>query len=184
MNQGNWQSQSPFYQLLWKCGLSQSLLNESWYRCSMLNKRTVMKQYLRSNLRIKYSLVRLKSQKESTGKENVLSRIQLFAAPWTVAHQAPLPLEFPKQYQSGLPFPTLGDLPDWGMKPVSLMSPALAGRFLQADSLLLATHGKPQKRTNLNKFQQQKAKLFYIWMLLCVGTDTTSDLNALRWDVG
>ena len=149
MNQGNWQSQSPFYQLLWKCGLSQSLLNESWYRCSMLNKRTVMKQYLRSNLRRKYSLVRLKSQKGSTGKENVLSRIQLFAAPWTVAHQAPLPLGFPKQYQSGLPFPTLGDLPDWGMKPVSLMSPALAGRFLQADSLLLATHGKPQKRTNL-----------------------------------
>ena len=93
-------------------------------------------------------------------------------------------LGFPKQeYWSELPFPTLGDLPDWGMKPVSLMSPALAGRFLQADSLLLASHGKSQKRTNLNKFQQQKVKLFYIWMLLYVGTDKMSHLNAPRWDV-
>ena len=68
---------------------------------------------LKIKFKKKYSLVRLKSQKESTGKENVLSHIQLFAMPWTVAHQAPLPLGFPKQeYQSGLPFPTLGDVPD------------------------------------------------------------------------
>ena len=35
-----------------------------------------------------------------------------------------------QEYWSGLPYPPLGDLPDPGIKPVSLMSPALAGGFL------------------------------------------------------
>ena len=49
----------------------------------------------------------------------------------SVAHQAPLSMGFSKQkYWSGLSFPTPGDLPDPGIKPVSLASPALAGRFL------------------------------------------------------
>ena len=47
-----------------------------------------------------------------------------------VAHQTPLSMEFSKQeYRSGLPFPILGDLPNPGIKPTSLVSPALAGRF-------------------------------------------------------
>ena len=42
----------------------------------------------------------------------VLSCVQLFAAPRTVAHQAPISMEFSRQeYWSGLPFPTLGDRP-------------------------------------------------------------------------
>ena len=46
------------------------------------------------------------------------------ATPWTVACQAPLFLGFPRQeYQSGLPFPPPGDLPDPGMKPSSPESP-------------------------------------------------------------
>ena len=41
-----------------------------------------------------------------------LSPVQLFVAPWTVAHQAPLSLEFSRQeHWSGVPFPSLGDLP-------------------------------------------------------------------------
>ena len=49
--------------------------------------------------------------------------------PWTVAHQAPLSMEFSRQeYWSGLPFPSPGDLPDPGVKP---RSPAF-----QVDSLL------------------------------------------------
>ena len=45
-----------------------------------------------------------------------LSRVQLFATPWTVAGQTPLPLEISRQdYWGGLPFPTLGDLPDPGI---------------------------------------------------------------------
>ena len=50
--------------------------------------------------------------------------------PWTVARQAPLSMELHRQkYWSGLPFPTPGDLPNSGIKAISLVSPALAGRF-------------------------------------------------------
>ena len=56
-----------------------------------------------------------------------LSRVQLFATSCTVAHQAPLSMEFSKQESwSGLPFPSPGDLPDPGIEPASL---SLAGRF-------------------------------------------------------
>ena len=47
-----------------------------------------------------------------------LSHIQLFAIPWTVAYQVAPSMEFSRQeYWSGLPFPSLGDLPDSGVKP-------------------------------------------------------------------
>ena len=43
----------------------------------------------------------------------VVSHVQLFATPWTLACQAPLPMEFFRQeYWSGLPFPTPLHLPD------------------------------------------------------------------------
>ena len=51
----------------------------------------------------------------------VLSCVRLFERPWTVALQAPLSMEFPRQkYWSGLPFPPLGDCLDPRIKPVSL----------------------------------------------------------------
>jgi len=54
-----------------------------------------------------------------------------FATPWTVAHQAPLSMVFPRQeYWSGLPCPPPGDLRDPGIKPAS---PALAGRFFTTE---------------------------------------------------
>ena len=57
-----------------------------------------------------------------------LSRVHLFATPWTVAYQAPLSMGFSRQeYWSRLPFPSPGDLPDPGIEP---RSPAL-----QADAL-------------------------------------------------
>ena len=53
-----------------------------------------------------------------------------FATPWIIACQAPLSMGFPKQeYWGALPFPTLGDLPNPGIEPVSLASPALVGGF-------------------------------------------------------
>ena len=56
-----------------------------------------------------------------------------FAAPWTVAHQAPLSMGFPRQeYWSGLPFPSPGDLPDPGTEPVS---PALVGGYFTNEPL-------------------------------------------------
>ena len=58
------------------------------------------------------------------------SRVRLFATLWTVALQAPLSMGFSRQeYWSGLPCPAPGDLPNPGIEPTSLMSPALAGRF-------------------------------------------------------
>ena len=51
--------------------------------------------------------------------------------PWTVACQAPLSMRFPRQeYRSGLPFSSLGDLPDPG---IEAMSPALAGGFFTTE---------------------------------------------------
>ena len=53
-----------------------------------------------------------------------------FLTSWTVACQAPLFMELPKQeYWSGLPFPTLEDLPNSQMEPISLASPALTGEL-------------------------------------------------------
>ena len=62
------------------------------------------------------------------------SCVQLFVTPQTVAHQAPRSLAFPLQeYWSGLPFPSQGDLPNPRRGPVSLVSPALAGRFFTTE---------------------------------------------------
>ena len=66
----------------------------------------------------------------------LLSGIRLCAILWTVAHQAPLSMEFSRQeYWSGLLFSPPGDLPDPGIEP---SSPQLAGRFFTAELL-----GKP-----------------------------------------
>ena len=72
--------------------------------------------------------------------EHVLSRfshVRLFATPWTVARQAPLPMGFSRQeYRNGFPYPPAADLPDPGIEPLSPVSPAL-----RADSLLLGPQG-------------------------------------------
>ena len=58
------------------------------------------------------------------------SHVQLFATPWTVAHQAPLSMGFSRQeYWSGLPYPPPGDLPNPGIESTPLAAPASAGRF-------------------------------------------------------
>ena len=57
----------------------------------------------------------------------LLSRVRLFATPWTVAGQASLSMGFSRQeYWSGESCSPPGDLPDPGIKP---MSPVLAGNF-------------------------------------------------------
>ena len=73
-------------------------------------------------------------QEEEAGHSEVrvcvqsLSRVQLFAIPWTVARQAPLSMGLSRQeYWNGLPAPPPGDLPNPGTEPMSLASPALAG---------------------------------------------------------
>ena len=61
------------------------------------------------------------------------------SGPWTVASQAPLSMELSRQeYWSGLPFPSSGDLPNPGIKPMSLCL-----LYWQVDSLPLVPPGKP-----------------------------------------
>ena len=65
-----------------------------------------------------------------------LSRVQLFATPWTVAYQALPSMGFSRQeYWSGVPVPSPGDLPNPG---IELWSPAF-----QADTLTSEPPGKP-----------------------------------------
>ena len=64
-------------------------------------------------------------------KVKLLSGVRHFAAPWTVAYQAPPSMGFSRQeYWNGLPFPSPGDLPDPGIKP---RSPALEADALTSE---------------------------------------------------
>ena len=77
----------------------------------------------------------------------LLSLVRLFATPWTVAHQAPVFMVFPRQeYWSGLPFRSPGDLPNPGIKPTS---PIMAGGFLTAEP-----PGKPMEITSAGLMQE------------------------------
>ena len=68
-----------------------------------------------------------------------------FATPWTVAHQAPLSMRFPRQeYWSGWPVPSPGDFPHVGIEPAS---PAW-----QVDSLLL-NHQETSSKRVYNNFR-------------------------------
>ena len=67
----------------------------------------------------------------------MLSHVQLFVTPWTVAHQIPLSMGFSSQeYWSGLSVPPSGDLPNQGPDPYLL--------HWQADSLPLNHQGNPE----------------------------------------
>ena len=78
------------------------------------------------------------------------SHARLFATLWTVACQASLCMGFSRQeYWNWLPFPSPGDLPNPRIKPTSLMSPALADRFLTTS----ATWEAYFIRSDFNMFQ-------------------------------
>ena len=73
------------------------------------------------------------------------SCVQLFATLWIVAHQPPLCTGFPRQeYWSGLLFLPPGDLPDPGIEPASLRSPAWAARIFTT-----STTGETHSHTEL-----------------------------------
>ena len=64
----------------------------------------------------------------------VFSHVQLFATPWTIAHQALLSMGLSQQeYWNGLPFPPARDLPDPRIELESHESPALAGGFFTTE---------------------------------------------------
>ena len=73
----------------------------------------------------------------------LLSHVLLFVTPWTVAHKAPLSMEFSRQeYWSGLPFPSPVDLSNPGLEPGS--------SALQADTLPSESPGKPSPYNSLH----------------------------------
>ena len=60
------------------------------------------------------------------------SHSSLFVTLWTLAHQSPPSMGFPRQeYWSGLSFPSPGNLPNAGIEPVSVS--CIAGRFFIAE---------------------------------------------------
>ena len=66
----------------------------------------------------------------------MLSHVWLFATLWTVSPQAPLSMGFSRQeYWNGLPFPTPRSLPNPELKPTSLASPELSGKFSTTDCI-------------------------------------------------
>ena len=76
------------------------------------------------------------------------SHVWLFGTLGTVARQAPLSMEFSRQeHWSRLPFPSPGDLPNPGIKPASLMSPALVDGFF----------------TTSATWKTHEHRLFYAW---------------------
>ena len=68
----------------------------------------------------------------------LLSHVQFFVILWTVVCQAPLSMGFSRQeYWSGLQFPSPGDLPNPGINPDILTSPALANGFFTTHATLV-----------------------------------------------
>jgi len=90
-----------------------------------------------------------------------------FSTPGTVAYQAPLLMKFPREeYRSLLPFPSPGDLPDPGIKPVTpTASPAL-----QADSFPLSHWGSlyPALIRNVQSTVNLPCKLFRATLVVLV----------------
>ena len=85
-------------------------------------------------------------------KVKPLSRVRLFATPWTVAYQAPQSMEFSRRdYWSGLPFPSSGDLPNPGIEPRSPVP--------QADALPSEPPGKSMRRHSSLKVKVLVAQL-------------------------
>ena len=113
---------------------------------------------------------------ESKVKVKLLSHVQLFAIPWTVACQDCPSMGFSRQeYWSGLPFPSPGDLPNPGIEPGS--------PTLQADSYHLSHLGIPGIKTVfLNKKFLTTRKLKWkkkIYIYIYIHTHTHRDSSSV-----
>ena len=134
---GGLQSQSQI-QLKWlnTASTTDTVLGNIFSKVNLI-KAVSSKQSKKNEIRISYLKSEFTSKKENfnsflTGTELVcalkLVCVWLFATPWTIAHQAPLSMEFSsREYWSGLPFPPPGNLSDPGTE--------LSSSSLQADSL-------------------------------------------------
>ena len=104
-----------------------------------------------------------------------------FVTPWTVGHQAPLSVACPRpEYWSRLPFPSLDDLPDPGVEP---MSPAL-----QEDSFTTEPTGKPYRKEAITQLmglgqrsEQNHSKAAL--KLRCCGAGRDLQINTIIFSV-
>ena len=107
----------------------------------------------------------------------VLNCVPPLATPWTVAHSAPLSMGFSRQeYWNGLPFPSPGDFPNPGIKPIDPnpgIKPALAGGFFTTEP-----PGKPSFRLLAYNAATRKAAFCFtsscFSLLLCIYCICTS----------
>ena len=98
----------------------------------------------------------------STNVLSCFSRVWLFAVLWTVAHQAPLSIGFSRQkYWSGLPCLPSGALTDPGIEPAPLMSPELAGGFLNTSPPGKPRKWQPPPVISLGEFHRQRSLAGY-----------------------
>ena len=90
-------------------------------------------------------------------KVKSLSRVRLFATPWTVAYQSSLSMGCSRQeYWSGLPFPSPGDIPDPGIEP---RSPTL-----EADALTSEPPGQENSRRTSSSALLTTLKPLTVWI--------------------
>ena len=120
----------------------------------------------------------LKSHKSPSHRSSVwvlshFSRVWLFVTLWTVVHQASLSLGFCKQeYHSGLPCSPPGNLPDPGIEPTSLTSPALAGEFFTTSITwetlpVRAPHSSDQDRRPVSDGDLRNRSIHFFEHLAC-----------------
>ena len=117
------------------CGKSWSFITDKFVKCVLFH---VIKWETCSISCYKMNAIRKEKEKLTHHFcAHSLRCIPLFVAPWTVALQASLPMEFSKQeYWGGLPFPFPEDLSDSGIEPTTLGSPAMSGRSLTTGATL------------------------------------------------
>ena len=107
---------------------------------------------------------------------------------WTIVCLAPLSMGFSRQeYWSGLPCPPPGDLPDPGIKPVSLTSPALAGGFFTTSAWIWA-NSRRQWRTEKAGVLQSMGSQSQTWLNDWTTTTTRKWMSLHRsvseWEQG
>ena len=109
-----------------------------------------------------------------------------FATLWTVAHQTPLSMGFPRQkYWSGLPFPPPRDFHDPGVEPTSLVSLELAGRLFTTVSpgkpivACISTslfHGRKQRAYHVCLSIQQLVDIWVVPTFLAVINNVAANI--------
>ena len=119
-----------------KCSVEQSQIYVIINTTATVNLLTEIKKHSVTCLLVLSPSMCSNTLKMDKVKVKSLSRVRLLATSWTVAHQASPSLGFSrKEYWSGLPFPSPGNLPDPGIEPGS---PAL-----KADALTSQPQGSP-----------------------------------------